>query len=361
MTDTAGQSEARSATEAAGRGQSSPDLLLLPHHLLSFSLTPAGPPASPMAPSSHSSEDIRHPGIMAPTAPSCMATDLPSPGHGAWPGAMKVTGHSLGTPPPRPPPHPCTATKHHLAGTRASLTGLSPAPLPGPLTALGLAGVWTYSSWGMSGTPVLPRGARQAPILQTGRPLPPAPWEGSGGGAGGAQAPRGSRQQPPRCQERFLPGFIIRACPEGEVPASHMGQQPPLEGWGSAGAALVPLCPLSAPVCAQACRARATCALGVHGTSWQSRAATASGSARQRWGQPEPRQGGLESLQDPTLIRPPIHTPVTSVCSLLHPSPAWALPALLPHAPRCARVYPCIHFKFLSSVPSLCTQHQHHR
>lgn len=43
MTETAGQSGACSATKAAGRGQSLPDLLLLPHHLLSFSLTLAGP------------------------------------------------------------------------------------------------------------------------------------------------------------------------------------------------------------------------------------------------------------------------------------------------------------------------------
>lgn len=47
MTETAGQSGARSATKAAGRGQSSPDLLLLLHHLLSFSLTLTGPLACP--------------------------------------------------------------------------------------------------------------------------------------------------------------------------------------------------------------------------------------------------------------------------------------------------------------------------
>lgn len=143
----------------------------------------------------------------------------------------------------------------------------------------------------------------------------------------------------PALKEKFL------LHTRGSSHSSRAGVQQGLRG------SHTPCCAHSPPPCAQACRARATCALGVHGTSWQSRAATVSGSAPQCWGQPEPRQGILEGLQDPALICPPIHTSVTSVCSLLHPSPAWTLPALLPHTPHCARVYPCIHFKFLSSVP----------
>lgn len=69
---TAGARRARSAAEAAGRGQRSPDLLLLPHHLLSFSLATARSPRPPMAPPSHATSpgDTRHPGPAAPTAPA---------------------------------------------------------------------------------------------------------------------------------------------------------------------------------------------------------------------------------------------------------------------------------------------------
>lgn len=121
-TETAGQSGAHSASKAAGRGQSSPDLLLLPHHLLSFSLTLAGPPACPWL---HQAMPLAlgHPGTTAPTAPSCMPTDLPSPGHGAWPGALATAPA-----PPAPPPTPCTATQAPSSWHEASLTGLSPAP-----------------------------------------------------------------------------------------------------------------------------------------------------------------------------------------------------------------------------------------
>lgn len=119
--------------------------------------------------------------------------------------------------------------------------------------------MWTCSSRGMSGTPALPRGARRAPILQTGRPLPPAPcllppWSYHGKAVAVAQGERrlpGAPASSPHAARRdFSPVSSSSACPEGEVPASRTGQQPPLEGRGAAGSRPVPQprCAPPAPV-----------------------------------------------------------------------------------------------------------------
>lgn len=55
---------------------------------------------------------------------------------------------------------------------RSEFDGSQPSPLPGPPAAPGLAGVWTCSSRGTSGTPALLQGA---PSSQQGWPSPPAP------------------------------------------------------------------------------------------------------------------------------------------------------------------------------------------
>lgn len=112
-----------------------------------------------------------------------------------------------------------------------------------------------------------------------------------------------------------------------------------------------PSCAHSPPPGARACRARATCALRVHGTSWQSRAATASGSAPQRWGQPVPRQGVLEGPQDPTLMCPHTHLspPHAHLCTRPQHGHSQPCCPTLSTAPE----FPLLHaptFKFLSSV-----------
>lgn len=225
-TEIDGQSGARSATEAAGRGQSSPDLLLLPHHLLSFSLTLAGPPACPWL---HQVMPLAL-GIQVTQAswlplhhPACQLTPQP------W--ARSMAGRTEGhRPQPRqhhPPPCP-----HGYPSTtflaQSEFDGSQPSPSPGPLTALGLAGVWTCSSRGMSGTPVLPRGARRAPILQTGRPLPPAPWllppwsyhgKAVVVAQGERRLPGAPASSPHAARRNFSLVSSSAACPEGEVPA----------------------------------------------------------------------------------------------------------------------------------------------
>lgn len=116
--------------------------------------------------------------------------------------------------------------------------------------------MWTCSSWGMSGTPALPRGAGQAPTPQTGWPPPPAPrrlprW-GYHGKAAAAQGERGLLGAPassPRAARRDFSVVSSSAARPEEVPAPCTGQRPPLKGWG-AGAALAlhpPLHPLPAP------------------------------------------------------------------------------------------------------------------
>ncbi|XP_041253225.1 collagen alpha-2(I) chain-like [Onychostruthus taczanowskii] len=125
----------------------------------------------------------------------------------------------------------------------------------------------------MSGTPVLPRGARRAPILQTGRPLPPAPcllppWSYHGKAAVVAQGERrlpGAPASSPHAARRdFSSVSSSAACPEGEVPASRTERQPPLEGWGAAGAARVPQPRRAppAPVCSGLSRSCHVCTEG---------------------------------------------------------------------------------------------------
>lgn len=172
------------------------------------------------------------------------------------------------------------------------------------------------------------------------------------GSAGSRGLPPAAHTLPGEISPRFhhplpaLKKFLLRA--RGSSHPSRAGaQQGPR--WPR-----TPGCAHSPPPCARACRTRATCALRVHGTSWQSRAATASGSAPQRWGQPEPRQGVLEGPQEPTLLCPPRpHTHLSPPCAHLCPHPRHG------HSQPCcstlfaAPVYPSprIHFKFLSSVP----------
>lgn len=254
-----GHSGARSAAEAAGRGQRSPDLLLLPHHLLSFSLATARSPRPPTAPPSHATgaRGTGCPRPTAPTAPARRGTGHPSPDteYGWAPGALKVTGRGTGH--GRLPRclrgHPSVTS---LA--RSEFDGSQPSPSPGPPAAPGLAGVWTRSSRGMSGTPALLRGAGRAPTPQTGRPPLPAPrrlprWGYHGKAAVAAQGERGLPGAPassPRAARRdFSVVSSSAARPEGEVPAPRAGQRPPLEGQGT-GAALAPhppLHPLPAP------------------------------------------------------------------------------------------------------------------
>lgn len=114
----AGQSGAHSATKAAGRGQSSPDLLLLPHHLLSFSLTLPGPPACPwlhqVMPLALGTQVTQAPWVALHHPAYQLTPPAPQP----W--ARSMAGCTEGhRPQPRHhhPPLPAWLPKHHLPGT----------------------------------------------------------------------------------------------------------------------------------------------------------------------------------------------------------------------------------------------------
>lgn len=248
---------------------------------------------------------------------------------------------------------------------RSEFDGSQPSPLPGPPAAPGLAGVWTCSSRGMPGTPVLLQGA---PTPQQGRPPPPAPrrlprwgYHGKAAAAQGEHGLPGAPASSPRAARRdFSVVSSSAACPEGEVPVPHTGQQPPSRGPGCGGCAgpAPPATPTAHPSHARARRARATCAPRVRSTSWQSRAAMAAGSAPWCGQTACAWAGGLRGSPGPNTNVTPPH--------LTCPH-AWGLHAL--SAPlRCPAPSPAHSFPFSThtlQVPepshSLRTRHRHHR
>ncbi|XP_030329531.1 mucin-1-like [Strigops habroptila] len=261
-------------------------------------------------------------GAGAPRAASTR-TAHPSPGtgHGHPPAALKVTG--TGCLPRCLRGHPSV-----ISLARSEFDGSQPSPSPGPPPAPGLAGL---PRWGYHG--------KAAAAAQGERGLPGAPASG-----------RAARRD-------FSVVSSSAARPEGEVPAPRTGQRPPLESRG-AGALLAPhpsLRPRGPPRHAQARRARATCAPRVHSTSWQSRAATASGSAPRRC-HPGPGPVVSEGPQNPPLTSPHPHchlpVPIHSLCT---PVLSEGTPAPTPHTLPCptASPSPRARFKFLSQTPPL--------
>lgn len=256
-----GQSGARSTAEPAGRGQRSPDLLLLPHHLLSFSLTTARSPRPPTAPPSHASGS---PGAQGAGARGSLrhrrargrVGRTRGTEHGGALGALKVTGRSWGQLrsrhgrlPHRPRGHPSVTS---LA--RSEFDGSQPSPSPGPPAALGLAGVWTRSSRGMSGDAGAASGSR-AGAEKGARLPPPAPRWLPHWGYYGKAAARGERAHSrglPRAAS-MLPGEISLwfhhppPAPKEKFLLHARGSSHPLQGQ-SAGAAPHPqLRPLPSP------------------------------------------------------------------------------------------------------------------
>lgn len=182
-----------------------------------------------------------------------------------------------------------------------------------------------------------PTGTLPAPAVEL-------PWEGSAGGAGGAQAPGGSRQQPTLLPGEISPWFHHPLPALKEKFLLHArGKQPPLEGWGAAGAALGPQPRRAppAPVCSGLSRSCHVCTEGARQQQLAEPRCHSLGLSPAALGAARAHAGGLGGSPGPDTDVPP-----DTQMSPPHPSPARTLLALLPHSLCCARVSPspCAHF-----------------